>query len=289
MQTQYKLAERAVLMRMSTGLPGKNRKDRTLTENVKSEHKLGQRSGSWVKHRWPDWALAPLEKLVNEARAYHAAVTLPFDAGIGILPAALIMEYGDRMRGYRGRFESLRDSHFKAKYPEMIEWAKIEHNGTFDASDYPEIEQLMECFYFKTEPLPVPDAAHFEGTMKSLLGVDAAGVDMRVADAMQEAQKELMRRLIEPVRAMAVKLAEQPKEGKDSPVFRDTLVSNLQDIAKLAPKLNIAGDAQIDVFVKEIEKLTTYQPSELRESTVTRTIAQKQALETLKRLEGYRL
>src|SRR6267142_1462705 len=264
MTSTYRLAERAVLMRLTAVLPGKSRKDRNLTENVKTEHGLGRASGAWIKQRWPDWALAPLEKLVNEARTYHLAVTLPFDAGIGILPAALIMEYSDRMRDFRSRFDNLRDSHFKVKYPEMIEWAKAEHNGTFDASDYPEVEELMASFYFATEPLPV-------------------------ADAMQEAQRELMRRLIDPVKAMAVKLAEQPKEGKASPVFRDTLIENIKTIAGLAPKLNIAGDPQIDVFVSEITKLTRFEPDTLRKSVQTREDVRREAEATLAKLTAYKL
>lgn len=287
--TQYKLAERACLMKASFGMPGKNRKDRNLSDSVKREHGLGQKSGAWIKQRWPDWALEPLEKICNEARAFHNAVTLPFDAGIGILPAALVIEYGERMREFKGRFENLRDNHFKAKYSQMIDWAKAEHNGTFDASDYPEVDELMESFYFRIEPLPVPDAAHFEGTLHSLLGTDANSVNLRVADAMEEAQKELMRRLIEPVRAMAAKLAEQPKEGKDCPIFRDTLVENIKSITRLAPKLNLSGDRQIDEFVKDMEKLTVYEPEQLRKSNTLRKQTQENAAATLKRLEGYSL
>jgi hypothetical protein len=283
----YKLAERAVLMRLSAGVPGKARKDRTLTESVKTEHGLGKQAGSWIKKKYPDWALECIEKVINEARAFHAAVTLPFDAGIGILPAPLIMEYGDRMRAFKGRLDNLIESHFKAKYQEMVEWARAEHNGSFDPSDYPPVDEVLKAFYFETEPLPVPDAAHFEGTVKSLLGVDSESVNVRVQDAMIEAQKELMRRLIEPVRAMAAKLSAAPKEGKDCPIFRDSLIGNLQDIAGLAPKLNIRGDAAVDGFAAELAGLARYSPDELRKSPVTRSEAATKAADTLKRLEGY--
>lgn len=284
---KYKLAERAILMRMSAGLPGKNRTDKGLTATVKGEHSLGAKSGRWIKTKYPDWALEPLEKLVTEARAFHGAVTLPFDSGIGILPAALIMEYGDKMRQFRGQFDCLVQSHFVPKYPEMIEWAKQEHNGTFDASDYPSVQDLLGAFYFKTEPLPVPDAGHFETNMSALLGVDAQGVNVRIQDAMQEAQRELMRRMIEPVRAMAVKLAEQPKEGKEDICFRDSLVGNVKDIAELVPKLNISGDAAIDQFAADMLALTRYSPDVLRKDKATRTEAAKLADETMKRLSGY--
>lgn len=290
MTTQYRLAERAVLMRLSAGLPGKNRTDKSLTEQVKGEHNLGKKSGNWVKKKYPDWALEPIEKLVGEARAYHAAVTLPFDSGIGILSAALIMEYGDRMREFKGKFENLRDSHFKARYHEMVEWAKVEHNGTFDASDYPDVEEVCESFYFRTEPLPVPDAQHFEGTLSSLLGVDAQSVDIRVQDAMQEAKRELMRRLIDPVKAMAVKLAEQPKEGKDCPIFRDSLVENVRNIAKLATKLNISGDPAIDGFAKEVETYLVCNKAEtLRENKFKRDQTAATAAAIVKKLEGYKI
>lgn len=193
------------------------------------------------------------------------------------------------MRQFSGEFKNMVESHFRVKYPEMIEWAKTEHNGTFDASDYPDIEEVMESFSFKTEPLPVPDAAHFEGTVKSLLGVDAESVTLRVTDAMQEAQRELMRRLIEPVRAMAVKLKEPAKEGKDSPVFRDTLIGNVQEIAQLGVKLNIAGDPAIDAFCKEMNALTANSPGSLRKSASKREAAAAEAMSVLKKLEGYKI
>jgi hypothetical protein len=284
---KYKLAERAILMRMSAGLPGKNRTDKALSASVKADHGLGVKSGRWIKTKYPDWALEPLEKLVTEARAYHAAVTLPFDNGIGILPAALIKEYGDKMRQFKGQFENLVQSHFVPKYPEMIDWAKAEHNGTFDASDYPAVESLLEAFYFKTEPLPVPDAGHFTGTMSSLLGVDAEGVNIRVADAMTEAQRELMRRMIEPVSAMAAKLAEAPKAGKEDICFRDSLIGNVQQIAEMVPKLNICGDAALDAFAAEMLALTRYTPSVLRDDKATRSEAAKLADALTKRLSGY--
>ncbi len=53
-----------------------------MSDKVKTDNKLGRESGAWVKNRFPDWALEPLEKVVTKARDFHAAVTLPFDAGL---------------------------------------------------------------------------------------------------------------------------------------------------------------------------------------------------------------
>ena len=277
------------MMRLSIGLPGENRQDREVTDKVKASEHLGDKSGKWIKNLFPSEALAPLKKLDGEARAYHSAVTFPFDAGVGILPAALILEYADRMRDFASKRRNLVQSHFAAKYPEFIEWARKEHNGSFDASLYPPVEEILEKFYFKTEPLPVPDALHFESTVASLLGTDTDSVNARVAEASKETQRELLKRMMEPLRAMATKLAEQPKEGKDCPIFRDTLVSNLAEIVALAPKMNLTGDPEIDAFAAAMKPLTEVTPQQLRENVSVRGHAANMAASILKNLEGYSL
>ncbi len=295
---QNNIGDKAILMRISAGLPGKNRKDRTLSESVKSEHNLGRNAGSWIKKKYPDWALEPLEKLVTEARAYHAAVTLPFDMGIGILPTALVFDYGNKMREFKGRFDNLVQSHFAARYAEMVDWAKAEHNGTFDASDYPEVVEVLPAFYFRTEPTPLPESGHFSSTVTSLLGLDAASVDSRVGGALLEGQREVMRRLIEPVQAMVAKLNEVPqpksgavwKEGEEKPpIFRDSLIGNIRQICEIAPKLNIGGDPVIDAFVKEVASLGNFSPVDLRKDKKLRATAAMEAEAIAKRMEAYKL
>ena len=54
---QYKLAERAILMRLSISLPGEARQDPALTSDVKREHALGSGAGKWIKSLYPPDAL----------------------------------------------------------------------------------------------------------------------------------------------------------------------------------------------------------------------------------------
>lgn len=315
------LQERAVLMRFSAGLPGQSRKDKRTTAEVKVSKGLGEHSGKWIKDLWPEDALKPIKTKVNEARDYHNTVTLPFGvkgddaseesatpaiAGIGILPAALIVEYGDKMRQFKGELEVLVEK-FLENPQQWIDWAITNHNGTFDHTNYPgcsedtrwidsdEFRRVMrKKFYLRTEPLPVPNANQFTEQLHSLLGTDADSVDLRVRDAHIEAQRELLRRMIEPVKAMADKLTEVPKVGKngkvrDDIVFRDTLVSNIKDIAALVPKLNLSGDSQIDGFAADMAKLGDVDPEKLRDDTAVRSQAAQQADEMFKRLSSYKI
>ena len=278
------LKNRAVLMRLNIGMPGENRQDTDLSEKVKAEHALGQKAGKWIKQLYPPVALEPIKKLDNEARAYHGAVTLPFDNGIGILPAALIMEYSEKMKEFASRRAHLVDTHFLARYAEWVEWARVNHNGTFDESLYPGADEVREKFYFKTEPIPVPDSKHFETNVASLLGVDTDSVDARVADAEKKGQAELLKRMIGPVKHMVDTLK------KDAPRIFDTLTGNIAEIADLAPKLNITGDAAIDGFAAELKTLTRWHSDVLRNSgKATRDEARAAAERVLEKLNGYKL
>lgn len=290
-----KLGERAILMRFSAGLPGEEREDHRVSAEVKSEKNLGQNSGKWEKRLYPKEALATVKTKINEFRSYHDSVTLPFDTGIGILPAALIQEYTDKAREFKGQIQNTFETTFLADPEKWIEWARREHNGTFEPDNYPGFDSMgnfnpdefravmRKKLYVRNEPLPVPNAEHFASQVASLLGTDLESVDLRVADASKEAQRELMRRLIEPVQHMAQTLS------KEKPKIYETLIGNIRDIVRVASALNLTGDPEIDRLIADVETLTRYSAKVLKDSSVTRSEAQKAAQATLDRLAGYKL
>lgn len=314
MNASKTLKERAILMRLSLGLPGENRQDPGLSDEVKAEHKLGGQAGRWIKSLYPPEALAGVKKLHGEARMYHAAITLPWDNGIGILPAALYYEYGERMREIQGKVE-VEVEKFLSQPERWIAWAEVQHNGTFDPDLYPGCkesdptvaaitgkkytvdgaafrEAMKPKFAFSTDPIPVPESCHFTQTITSLLGVDVSSVDQRVAESAKEAQRELLARLLKPVQAMATKLGEQPKvdkngKQKDDIVFRDSLVGNLVEIARIGPALNLSDDPQVAEFIAEVEALSKAKPDTLREDKSERSKRQAQADALARKMAAY--
>lgn len=293
------LAQRAVLMRLSLGLPGQERQDKQLSADVKSEHSLGQNAGKWVKALYPPEALAKIKQLDGKAEKYHKTLTLPFDEGVGILPAGLITEYADKMRQFKGERDALIDDTFLSDPEKWVAWAHANHNGTFDAALYPGCTmnssgnwtldadvfrtEMRKRFYFRTEPVPVPDSAHFENNVKSLLGLDADSVNIRIEDAAKEAQAELLKRLMEPVQYMAETLS------KEKPRIFETMVTKIEDIIGLAPKLNLAGDPAIDNFCREMQKLVRYNADTLRDSDRTRKEIGAEAKALMDKLAGYKM
>lgn len=324
------LSENSVLMKFGAGTPTQSRKDKRTTSEVKRDKALGADSGSWVAALYPPGALSAIKQIITEARAYHDEVTLPFGvkgedadpdaapaiAGVGILPAALIVDYREQMRKFSERLDRA-VSDFLLDPWKWVDWAIKEHNGTFEPRNYPgcqEADALVQAHsgrkysldvdqfrqhirkrcWMRSEILPVPQAKHFTDAIASLLGTDTQSVDLRIQDAETEARREVMRRLIEPVRHMASKLAEAPKVKKDGTekadiVFRDTLIGNIKSIVAIAPKLNITGDPEIDKLIKDVEPLSAYDPDALREDKMQRKTAAEEAAAVLKRLEGYKL
>lgn len=293
------LRETAVLMRFSAGVPGEMRQDKRVTDDVKREKQLGQNSGKWEKFLFPPEALRNTKAKINEAREYHNRVTFPFDTGIGILPAALIEEYGETMRQYAGEIQNIYETEFLSNPDKWIAWAKREHNGTFEPKNYPGCkldgygvvtfdpdefrEKMRKKYYFKTDPMPVPASGQFHATIATLLGTDTESIDQRVAEARSESQRELLRRLLEPVKHMVETLA------KDNPRIFKTLVGNVKDIVDLAPKMNLTGDAGLDQLIKDVASLTRYGTEVLKESDVTRLEARKAAEALVEKLSAYKL
>jgi len=92
----------------------------------------------------------------------------------------------------------------------------------------------------------------------------------------------LWSRLYKVVLHMADRLVEE------NGVFRDSLLSNIQDLCDVLPKLNTTGDAQLEEMRKEVEtKLLAFRPQELREDADARMDVADEALTILEKMQGY--
>lgn len=282
-----KLSQKAVLMRLSLGKPGDEKTDRDFTQEVQEENQLGKDAGKWKKNLYPKEALAPIASLDSKISAYFRSVTVPFDRGIGILPAALIVEFGDRMRQFKGEREALIESHFIANYQKWVDWARTALNGTFDEALYPGPDQTRKEFKLSVDPVPVPESAHFETTVASLLGLDTLSVDARVKSATEEGQRVVLQRILVPVKHMVDTLAKEA--SGDKPRIYATLTGNIKAICDIAPKLNLMGDPALDKLVSEVRELCDYDVDDLRKDAKTRDSARTEAEAVLRKLQGYNL
>jgi hypothetical protein len=79
------------------------------------------------------------------------------------------------------------------------------------------------------------------------------------------------------------------KEGDDgkSGAFRDGTVTKMNELADIAKKLNVTGDAKLDAAVDAIKKdLTDLQPAELRDDQSKRKDIGSKAQKIIDDLDG---
>jgi hypothetical protein len=75
----------------------------------------------------------------------------------------------------------------------------------------------------------------------------------------------------------------------EKPRIYKTLVSNIGDIAKLVPALNLMDDPELNKFAKDMETLATTTADDLRDSPMERRDCYLNAKELMDRLSGYKL
>lgn len=260
----------AVLVRLSIGMLSNARQDPAITTDVKTLHKLAGKAGRWIKYKLPEEALTPIRKVASAARAAHYFHSLPWDEGTALLPVGARAKYESAITEYRDAFNAEADGFIEA-YPAWIEAAKLMHNGTFNECDYPAPDKARLEFTFGWEVWPMPSSSHFDATLRGLYG---EALEETTAKRVADAVNDTWQRLLEPVRHMALKLADPDA------IFRDSLVDNVREVCQLVPALNLTGDQRIAQAVQAIQQqLASLNPDNLRESKVYRRQAFQKAQE----------
>jgi hypothetical protein len=273
------LDQKAMLVRLSISQWTARKYDKKATETVEKEYKAKRGdAGRFNKVLVAQEAIKEIGKVVNAARDYHYSNTLPWaDTGYRLLPVTNFDTYSAEMRKHRAFFEDA-VSRFVASYPTLVEDARERLNGLFRQEDYP--RYVSDKFNFKEDISPIPVGADFR---VQLNGEDLQRVqeeiEHRTAAVMKTAHQDLYKRLIEAVSRMAERLT---SDG----VFRDTLVSNLQELCLLLPALNIEEDEQLERIRKQVEeKLCKFDAQTLRDNSVIKEKTAEDAEAILKALE----
>jgi hypothetical protein len=107
-----------------------------------------------------------------------------------------------------------------------------------------------------------------------------ASIEATVQGRYAEAQRELWTRLLDTVQHFAETM------GQDAKVFRDSTVSKLADLARLAPKLSLTPDPTLDALCRDVLKVVQgTSATELRESPTARSEAARKARAALASIE----
>ena len=269
------LSEKAMLVSLNISCWDRYKFDAKVSNEVAVAHNATNKVGRYNKNllAFNPTSYKAVTSLAGEARQTHYTHTLPWtDEGQRILPCANWTKYTDAMRTLQTKF-NIAAQEFVMEAPALFTRSLQELNGLGNAADFPTMQKLSESFDFRIKFSPFPTADDFRVTLQpSDMEAVKAELETNVNQAVAEAMKEPFKRLHEVVKKMAMTLVDSDA------IFRDSLVTNVEELLEVLPKLNLTDDATLTVMCNDIRDNLVTDPDTLRQNKSVRSdIAAKAA------------
>ena len=288
------LASSAMLVCLQIHQWGYRRLDPGVSNKAAAELGAGQE----MLRTWKRLLGRDSTKIVSVAfsryKSHHYENTVPWlDNGYRMLPSANYLPYVEKERELRADCDRAVEDFLKF-YPKHREAAQARLGRAFNENDYPTAQAVRRKFSIDLHFMPIPDKADFRVDVpaKELTRINA-DIDGQVKLALENATRDLFERLYEVVISLRdrLKAHKTPSVGKDAKrqrSFRDSAVSNVVDICKLLPRLNINGNPELKKLTDDVMKsLGKADPEALRENDDLRATAIKKADDILARMADY--
>lgn len=228
------------------------RADKATEQRIRQQE--GDNSITIIRHLFKEGIVRDTMRVEDEAYRDHKDMTAAWlDRGPRLLPAERFEAYSTKMSDYQAQLapmaQQVRDNWHMLVAGDMRRREVAGVKGV-SLADYPEQHQVDTMFTLEWRVMPVPADDDFR-----------VQVPQHVKDkhqkylelAVQNAQQELMARLLKPLQAAAEKLS--VPLGEKGSVFRDTLVGNLRAALQQARSLNLGDDSEVVSIANDIEQM----------------------------------
>lgn len=259
------IQSRCVVVVLSVKLPGQYRKDRRKTAEVCAEAGAAETAGRWSNSVWPAEAITPCREQYTATRELLYSRSVPWLAdGQRLILVGELLTLRPQLDKMLGQFNQLADE-AAAQYDTWVSMARRERNGLFSERDYKGPHHFRSRFALTVQYLPVPDESHIVCQLADDdLRVLREGVSIQVADAMETGRRDVLDRIAAPLRNMVSRLSDPDA------IFRDSLVTNIRELADALPALNLAGDATLTDIHPDLTQLGAQDPQVLRDNKIHR-------------------
>ncbi len=240
-----------ILVVSKSGIPGKNKTDKTATENMVAENGTTSDHAKAVKRLFAKSdRVKRIDKLASAVSQWLASFALPGDvAGRYIVPAARFREIGDRMRQFQAEYLNL-IADFADHLAEEIENDRQGKSGLFRAEDYPNSDDIRTAAKFNFHFEPFANAKQFAEIY------DNEAIQTELQTCLEASQRALLYRAEETCRgalesAISRAIArvrnydERTNAGERSRLAAENIITTLQDAASLADDLNFTDCPEI--------------------------------------------
>lgn len=252
--------------------------DKAVTREVLLKHNAVKDAGRFSKKLLNDDATKPIAASAATIRAFHTKLSSPWrNDGARILSTAHLDEYITGLRERKQAFDALADD-FAIQYPRHINEARITHKGLFNQGDYPDPSVIRQKFGIETTWLPMPESTDFRLSIGDEVLADMqASMERAKEQAVQLARNDIYKRLAEKLQVVSQQLGNEERKVYDS------TFTNLAEVCRLIPGLNITQDPEIEKLrVICLEHVVKFKPEEIRNNPDKRRHTANAADEILK-------
>jgi hypothetical protein len=291
-ERKMKLSERAMLVTLNIGQWSGMALDREVSDEISESHRAEKDAGRYSKRIIATKFLSHVGGKINVARRSHRLLTLPWDDdGTRILSVTGYEHYTQTMNLVKHGVEAATID-FVKNLPDYINEARTRLGTMFNLEDYPTADEVSNKFYIDIEMKPIPESGDFRAKLTTeAVKAITQDIENRCNARVEAAVQDVYHRVVDVTAKMSERLRAFEPGDDDAPaknVFRDTLVSNVAELADLIPSLNITGDPKLDALATQLkDDLVEHSPEVLRADAKTRKLTADKADRLLKKAKQF--
>jgi hypothetical protein len=302
--TTNELAKNAMLVKLHIGQYGFWKKEKQVTEMVSNHYGTERDMGQYSKRTIHKSFIENIRKIANAARTYFYSHTLPWkDNGFRLLTTEMFNEVSEELRKMKVEFEDAKDDLID-NIEAYKDAAQIALGDLYNPNDYPTRNQMEGRYCFDIEFAPIPTSGDFrvelnENVVKEIKSQIENKGNRQVELAMQDCWnrvRDVLSSLRDKMRedSRTVKVKKKDRKGKaytekveKAPIFRDSIIGNIQDLVKVLKGLNVTNDPNLEKVRSQLEAdICKIDTDTLRNDKSVRTETAKKADAIISNLEG---
>lgn len=272
------IQEKAMLVQLTIKQWTNKKQDKKVTAEVETAHGA-HNAGRFNKDLVDKALLVPHTKLISAIRERHYALTLAWsDNGQRLLPSKLFMDYTTYIRKAKVDFTKL-TTDFVNNYPAAVQAARQRLGTMYDPDDYPDVSEMSTRFDLAVDFSPIPAANDFRVEVNA---EDAEEIRSSITQSVHAKQEAAVKATFARVREVVSKIYE--RLSIPDAIFKDTLITNAEDLCTVLNGLNITNDPLITQLEHDIRTQLIEPPEALRRNSALRGRVAHAAQEIMQRI-----
>lgn len=278
------ISTKAMVLNLQVGVWSGHRLDKEATRKVTEDNNAESDAARVNKHLIPKPAFKDITATANAVRAHLYEKTLPWkDNGDRLLTRTVYREFIERHETLVSDFDKAVDRFLSRDYPSAVEQAGFRMGDLFDIADYPSPASLKGRFYVNLDIDAVTESGDFRVQMDK---DEIEGVRAIMEKAMEQRIAGAMLNVWERLAKVVTHFAE--KMGDEDKIFRNSTVTNLEELVELLPGLNVLDDPDLEKIRQDVKRsLCGHQPDALRKDVAARSAAADEAKRILDGMAGF--